>query len=70
MCLAIPHKILSIKGATARVQCGKKTHALDVRLLPHAKKGNWVMSENGYAVGAIPQREALKRLQLIQNVWK
>jgi len=42
MCLAIPHKVISVQGNKAKVQCGKKSHLLDVRLLENIKPGDYL----------------------------
>ena len=65
MCLSIPHKIIFIKGNNATVQCGKKSHTLDVRLLPDIKVGDYVLNENKFAIYKVPKKEALATLKLI-----
>jgi hydrogenase assembly chaperone HypC/HupF len=65
MCLSIPHKIISLKGSRATVQCGKNSHTLDVRLLPNIKVGDYVLNENKFAVYKVPKKEALATLRLL-----
>ncbi len=47
MCLSIPHKIIFIKGTKAKVECGKKMHTLDIRLVPKVKVGDLVLVPSG-----------------------
>jgi hydrogenase assembly chaperone HypC/HupF len=64
MCLSIPHKITSIRKNIAKVQCGKKSHTLDVRLLPEVKVGDYVLNENQFAIYQVPKKEAIATLKL------
>jgi hydrogenase assembly chaperone HypC/HupF len=65
MCLAVPHKVISIKGNQAKVQCGKKSHMLDVRLLKNVKSGDYLLNENQFAVHKLTKRDAEKTLKLL-----
>ena len=67
MCLSIPHKVISLKGTRATVQCGKKSHTLDVRLLPNIKAGDYVLNENQFAIYKVPKKEAVETLKLFIN---
>lgn len=65
MCLSIPHKIVSIKKNIAKVKCGKKSHTLDVRLIPDVKAGDYILNENQFAIYKVPKKEALATLKLL-----
>ena len=67
MCLSIPHKIIKINKTKATVQCGKKSHTLDVRLLPDVKVGDYVLNENQFAIYTVPKKEAIETLKLFIN---
>ncbi|MFA6098605.1 MAG: HypC/HybG/HupF family hydrogenase formation chaperone [Patescibacteria group bacterium] len=67
MCLAIPHKIIKIKGQQATVACGKKTHTLDIRLVPKVKAGDYVMNENQFAIYKLTKKEAQETLKLLSQ---
>ncbi|MFA5052245.1 MAG: HypC/HybG/HupF family hydrogenase formation chaperone [Patescibacteria group bacterium] len=71
MCLSIPHKVISVKGTRAKVQCGKKTHSLDVRLLKNIKPGDYLLNENQFAVYKLSKRDAEKTQKLFKTnvVW-
>lgn len=66
--MTLPHKITKIDGQTATVECGDKTHTVDIQLLPDAKVGDWVLSENGYAITQVPEEDAQETLKLIKEV--
>jgi hydrogenase assembly chaperone HypC/HupF len=67
MCLSIPHKITSIRKNIAKVQCGKKSHTLDVRLLSDVKIGDYVLNENQFAIYKVPKKEAIETLKILIN---
>ena len=67
MCLSIPHKVISIQGTKAKVACGKKTHTLDIRLVPKVKAGDYVMNESNFAIYKVPKKEAEETLKLFNN---
>lgn len=66
MCLSIPHQVISIKGNQAKVQCGKKNHFLDIRLLKNVKVGDYLLNENKFAVYKVPKKDAAEALKLIK----
>jgi len=67
MCLSIPHKVVSLKGQKAKVECGKKTHTLDIRLVPKAKVGDYLLSENQFAVYKVSKEDALETLKFLNG---
>ena len=67
MCLSIPHKVIKINKAKATVQCGKKSHTLDIRLVKDAKPGDYVLNENQFAIYKVPKKEAIETLKLLIN---
>lgn len=67
MCLSIPHKVISIKGQQAKVACGKKSHTLDIRLVPGVKIGEYVINENEFAIQKVSKQEARETLKLIKH---
>ena len=67
MCLSIPHKIIKINKTKATVQCGKKSHTLDIRLVKDVRKGDYVLNENQFAIYKVPKKEAIATLKLFIN---
>jgi len=51
----------------AKVECGKKTHTLDIRLVPKAKVGDYLLSENQFAVYKVSKEDALETLKLLNS---
>ncbi|MBU0597401.1 HypC/HybG/HupF family hydrogenase formation chaperone [Patescibacteria group bacterium] len=67
MCLAIPHKIIKIRDTIATVECGQKTHTLDIRLTPKVKVGDYLMNENNFAIYKMTKKEAQETLKLFKH---
>ena len=65
MCLAIPGKIIEIKGAKAIVEYGKEKR--EARLLnDDIHVGDYVVVQNKLILQSIPESEALESIKL----WK
>lgn len=58
MCLAIPSKILSIKGSTAEIDVGGNTKEINITLTPEAKVGDYVLIHAGFAINVIDEQSA------------
>lgn len=67
MCLAIPKKIISISGNYAVAGFGNKTQKINCSLVENIKPGNYILSQNSYAVRKIAKQSAEKLLKLIKN---
>ena len=68
MCLAIPALVKSIDGATAQVEVGGVTRRVSILLTPEVKEGDYVLLHTGYAISSIDKDEALKTLELFQEL--
>jgi hydrogenase expression/formation protein HypC len=67
MCLAIPAKVLEVKGDSAKVDFGNGTiRAVNVALLDHVRVGQYVIVHAGFAIQVMDRSEAKKTL----DVWK
>lgn len=65
MCLAIPGKIIEIKGEVAVVEYGSEKR--EARLMnPEIKIGDYVAVQNQLILQSIPEKEALESIEL----WK
>ncbi|NJP40105.1 HypC/HybG/HupF family hydrogenase formation chaperone [Oscillospiraceae bacterium HV4-5-C5C] len=64
MCLAIPGKLVAIKGQQGTVDYGGVTRQADMTLLPDVKVGDMVMVHAGFAIAVMDQAagEELMRL--------
>jgi hydrogenase expression/formation protein HypC len=68
MCLAIPAKVLEVKGETARVDFGAGT-IRDVNVsLVEAKVGEYVIVHAGYAIEVLDRKAAEETLALWNEI--
>ena len=68
MCLAIPARVIIIKGDKAQVDFGEKVlREVNVTLV-EAKVGDYVLVHAGYAIQIMDQKEALETLSLWNEV--
>lgn len=68
MCLAIPAKVIEIKGDTAKVDFGAGTMR-DVNIsLVEAKIGEYVIVHAGYAIEVLDQKAAEETLTLWNEI--
>lgn len=65
MCLAIPGKVVEIKGDKAIIDYGSEKR--EARLMnPDIKEGDYVAVQNQLILQSIPEKEALESIEL----WK
>ena len=68
MCLAIPARVMSVKGEKAQVDFGEGV-LRDVNVtLVDAKVGEYVLVHAGYAIQKMDEKEALETLALWKEV--
>lgn len=58
MCLAIPSKILSVKGSFAEIDVGGNTKEINITLTPEAKVGDYVLVHAGFSINVIDEKSA------------
>jgi hydrogenase expression/formation protein HypC len=68
MCLAVPARIVSLEGATAVVELGGVDREADIRLVPEAKVGDYVLLHAGFAIQTMDEAEALETLELFAEL--
>jgi hydrogenase expression/formation protein HypC len=68
MCLAIPALVKSISGATGEVEVGGVVRSTSLLLTPDVKVGDYVLLHTGYAISVIDKEEALKTLELLNQL--
>ncbi|MCX7927038.1 MAG: HypC/HybG/HupF family hydrogenase formation chaperone [Candidatus Omnitrophica bacterium] len=68
MCLAIPVKILKIKGNTAIADFWGIQKQIDVRLVADVRVGDYVLVHAGFAIEKINKTQARKNLELLKNI--
>jgi hydrogenase expression/formation protein HypC len=69
MCLAIPAKVLELKGDSAKVDFGKGTvKTVNVALVDGVRVGQYVIVHAGFAIQVMDESEARKTLDLWQEM--
>ncbi len=68
MCLAIPGKILSIEGETARVEVLGTVKRANVSLLEAPRVGEYVLIHAGFAIERVDTAGAKETLALIEEL--
>jgi len=69
MCLAVPGKIIEVKGNKAIVDYGGGTKKeVDISLV-NARKGDWVIVHVGFAIRVIPENEAKEILKIFGDMY-
>jgi len=66
MCLAIPAKVIKIKGNTAWVEMAGVRRQADVRMVEGVSTGDYILIHAGFAIEKIDAEEAKETLKL----WK
>ena len=70
MCLAIPAKVLSVKGGKAQVDFGEGVmREINVTLVT-ARVGGYVLVHAGYAIQVLDEREASETLSLWNQILR
>ena len=67
MCLAIPGKIIEIKGDIAQVDYDGLHKQVNISLVD-VKQGDYVIANAGFAIQKIEKKEAEKSLELFRNM--
>ncbi|AET66590.1 hydrogenase assembly chaperone HypC/HupF [Desulfosporosinus orientis DSM 765] len=68
MCLAIPAKIVEIKGATAKVDMMGNERVVSIDLVPEVGIGEYVLVHAGFAISVIDDENARETEQLLLEV--
>ncbi len=62
MCLAVPGKIVEIRGSTAIVDYGGVEREARIDFIPDAKVGDYVIVHTGFAIEKLREEDALKSI--------
>lgn len=69
MCLAIPYKVLEVKGdSRAEIEVAGVRHEVSLVLLPEVEVGDWVLVNLGSVVAKIEEDEAREIMHLYQEI--
>ena len=70
MCLAVPAKILSINGASARIELAGTQREASLMLLEDVAVGDWVIVHAGFAIEKITEEDAQQTFELLRNIME
>ncbi len=68
MCLAVPAKVVEIKGENGVVNLGGIKKEIMFTFTPEAKIGDWVLMHTGFALNIISEEDALETLKLFEEL--
>jgi len=67
MCLALPGKVISIKGDTADIDFGGVVKQANITMVD-VKIGDWAVVHAGFAIEVMDEEEASKTIELWNEV--
>ncbi|MDR3584457.1 MAG: HypC/HybG/HupF family hydrogenase formation chaperone [Desulfosporosinus sp.] len=70
MCLAIPAKVVTIKGSLANVNMMGNERLVSIDLVPEVTIGEYVLVHAGFAIGIIDAESAKETEELLLEVAK
>lgn len=68
MCLAVPIRVESIDGTTAKVELSGVSRRISLILTPEARVGDYVLVHTGFAIGVLDEEEAQQTLALLAEL--
>jgi len=72
MCLAVPGKILSVRGEDfarmARVSFGGIVKEISLAYVPEAREGEYVIVHVGFAISVVDEAEALQTFEYLKQM--
>jgi len=68
LCLAIPTRVIEIKGTNAVVEFGGVRKEIGLQLVPDAKVGDYVLLHAGFAIQKMDEGEARETLKLLEEL--
>jgi len=68
MCLAVPTRVLSIKGQQAEVELSGVRRRVSVALTPEVRVGDYVLIHAGFAINVLDEQEAQETLALFEEL--
>jgi hydrogenase expression/formation protein HypC len=68
MCLAIPARVVRIKGNLAQVDMAGVNREADIRMVSNVRVGEYVLIHAGFAIEKIGEKEAEETLRLLKEI--
>jgi hydrogenase expression/formation protein HypC len=70
MCLAIPAKVMSVDGKSAKVSIEDVEYTASLLLLDDVKPGDYIMLHAGFAIEKVDPDEAAETLRLLNEIGR
>ncbi len=70
MCLAVPMKVIKIKGEKGIVEIGGIEREVGLQLLENVKIGDYVIVHAGFAIQHLDEKVAMETLSLFEEMEK
>jgi len=70
MCLAVPAKVVEIRGKVAIVDFGGIKREARLDLLPDVKVGDYVIVHTGFAIEKLDEEQALESLKAWEEIMQ
>lgn len=70
MCLAVPMKVIEIKGEQAVVEMGGVRKTIGIQLLENVKVNDYVIVHAGFAIQKLDRKEAEETLSLFREMGR
>jgi len=70
MCLAIPAKVISVDGESAKVTIEDVEYTASLLLLDDVKPGDYIMLHAGFAIEKVDPYEAAETLRLLNEIGR
>jgi len=68
MCLAIPMKVVSKDGDSGACEVGGVRRGVDLRMVPEARVGDYVLVHAGFAISVVDEEAARETLELFEEM--
>jgi hydrogenase expression/formation protein HypC len=68
MCLAIPVKVISVDGASAKVSIEDVEYTASLLLIDNVKPGDYIMLHAGFAIEKVDAAEATETMRLLNEI--
>ena len=68
MCLAIPLKLIEIKGKEAVGEAMGMTRSVRVDFIPEPRIGDYVIVHAGFAIERLPEQQAMEELEAWEEI--
>ncbi len=69
MCLAIPVKIVEIKGDKGTVEMGGVKKEVGLNFIPEAKIGDWILLHTGFGLEIISEEDAKETIDALNEAY-